>query len=299
MEFEKPFNEQALKIEAVNWPLFLEKELSVYMLRTDLIDPVISGNKWFKLRYYLQEAKELKKKKILSFGGAWSNHIVATAAACKKFGFESIGIIRGEESHSNSITLKQAADFGMNLKFVSRSLFAEIKRSVAYDYQDAYIIPEGGYGILGAKGAETMISNLSTEAYSHLICAIGTGTMFAGLINAAKKETELIGISALKNNLSLENEIQALITNSTAKWKLLHGFDHGGFAKHSTALLNFMNDFHKQTNIPTDIVYTGKLCYAINQLAEENYFPKGSQILIIHSGGLQGNRSLSPGVLSY
>lgn len=299
MEFATPFNEQELRIDAVNWPLFLEKELSVKILRTDLIDLVISGNKWFKLKFYLEEAKALNKKTILTFGGAWSNHIVATAAACSKFGFNSIGIIRGEEAHTNSITLQQAAEFGMKLEFVSRSSFTEIKRDTAYHYNDAYIISEGGYGILGANGASSMLSDINISSFSHIICAVGTGTMFAGLINTDANQTEYIGISSMKNNFDLAKEIEPLIVNKLKKWDLLHGFDHGGFAKYSPSLIEFMNAFHRQTGIPTDIVYTGKLCFAVNQLAKEDHFKRGSELLLIHSGGLQGNRSLEAGVLHF
>jgi 1-aminocyclopropane-1-carboxylate deaminase len=299
MELETPFNTLDLKIDAVNWPLFLEKGITVKILRTDLIDPIVSGNKWFKLRYYLEEARALNKKTILTFGGAWSNHIVATAAACSKFGFNSIGIIRGEEFSSNSITLKQAAEFGMKLEFVSRSSFTEIKRDTAYHYNDAYIISEGGYGILGAKGASTILSNINMSSFSHLICAVGTGTMFAGLINADTDQTRHIGISSMKNNFDLEKEIEPLIVDKSKNWKLIHGFDHGGFAKHSPSLIEFMNAFHLQTGIPTDIVYTGKMCFAVNKLAKEDYYKRGSELLLVHSGGLQGNRSLEAGVLHF
>jgi 1-aminocyclopropane-1-carboxylate deaminase len=299
MEIETPFNKLELKIDTVNWPLFLEKGITVKILRTDLIDPVVSGNKWFKLRYYLEEARALNKKTILTFGGAWSNHIVATAAACQKLGFESVGVIRGEESHSNSITLKQASEFEMKLEFASRSTFSEIKRDTAKKNNDTYIIPEGGYGILGANGASTILNNINLSSFTHLICAVGTGTMLAGLINADTNQMENIGISSMKNNFDLEKEIEPLLADKSKKWKLLHGFDHGGFAKYSPALIEFMNEFHRKTDIPTDIVYTGKLCYALNQLANEDYFKRGNQLLVIHSGGLQGNRSLESGLLQF
>jgi 1-aminocyclopropane-1-carboxylate deaminase len=281
-----------------NISVFCKTEVTVDVLRLDKLNPVISGNKWFKLRYYLQEARTQHKKAILTFGGAWSNHIIATAAACHMNGLKSIGIIRGEEPRQFSTMLLHAKELGMQLIFISRTAYKCKEIPTAIQSEDYYIINEGGYGITGARGASTILEHCSAN-YTHYCCAVGTGTMMAGIINHSSAEQKVIGISVLKNNTGLKKMIQAIVIDKHKTWKLIHDYPFGGYAKYDPALLKFMNEFYRQTGIPSDFVYTGKLFYAIADMIEKNYFPAGSRLLLIHSGGLQGNESLSPGSLIF
>lgn len=286
------------KITADDISHLFNKEIEVTVLRLDKLHPVISGNKWFKLRYYIEEAKAKGKSNIITFGGAWSNHIVATAAACKMNGLKSTGIIRGEEPAQPSATLFQAKELGMQLVFISREEYK--KKIIPKEFQSAqyYTINEGGYGKTGAKGAATIL-DYCNKNYTHYCCAVGTGTLIAGIINAAGPEQNVAGISIMKNNIELEDDIRALIDERKKTWQLIHDYHFGGYAKYQPELLQFMNDFYRQTTIPTDFVYTGKLFYAINDLIEKDFFPQGSKLLIIHSGGLQGNSSLAKGTLIF
>jgi 1-aminocyclopropane-1-carboxylate deaminase len=269
------------------------------VLRLDKIHPFISGNKWFKLQFYLEEATKTNITTIATFGGAYSNHLLATAATGNQFGFSTVGIIRGEEPNIYSASLLQAKKLGMQLKFVSRTAFAN-KISIINEHPNFYWINEGGYGLMGADGAAT-IHHLITEKYTHIICAVGTGTTFAGLIKAAKPHQTIIGINVLKGNNSIATEIESLLNEKEKKKKyvLLNDFHFGGYAKHPPALIRFMNNFWKQHEIPTDIVYTSKLFFGITNLLQQNYFPINSTIMVIHSGGLQGNNSLEPGILIF
>ena len=284
---------------------FLSKfHTTVDVLRLDLIHSVISGNKWFKLKEYLKEAKALDKKIILTFGGAYSNHIVAAAAAAKQAGFESIGIIRGEKPTTVSHTLQNASAYGMNLYFISRTDYKvkiiPIEILQQYGEEDIYIINEGGYGKKGAEGAKDILRQIDSSSYTHIIDSVGTGTTLAGLIEGSAKHQTIIGISSLKNNYSLQQEIENLLSAQNKKrFSLIHDYHFGGYSKYSKQLIDFMNEWYRQTSIPSDFVYTGKLFFAIQDLLQKNYFSVGSKLLIIHSGGLQGNQSLPKGTLIF
>jgi len=283
--------------------LYQAHGVRVDVLRLDLLHPVISGNKWFKLSAHIKEARH-QQKIILTFGGAYSNHILATATASKMNGFNSIGIIRGEKSVKLSITLQQAESFGMKLFFTSRELYGKkIIPPVVYDQflqEEIYVINEGGYSELGKRGAEQILQHSNLSSYTHIIAATGTGTTLAGLIASALPGQKVIGISIFKNNISLESEIKHLLPSSLySKFCLLHDYHFGGYAKKTIELITFMNDWYRQTSIPSDFVYTGKLFYAVNDLIKKNYFSPGSSLLVIHSGGLQGNASLAPGTLIF
>ncbi|MFN2438314.1 MAG: 1-aminocyclopropane-1-carboxylate deaminase/D-cysteine desulfhydrase [Chitinophagaceae bacterium] len=278
--------------------------IMVDVLRLDLLHPLISGNKWFKLSEYFKDALAQQKKFILSFGGAFSNHILATAAASKVVGLKSIGIIRGEKPLILSSTLQQAESFGMKLFFVSREMYGKkIIPCVIYDQfsrEEIYIISEGGYGELGRIGAAQILKHSKQTVYTHIIAAAGTGTTLAGLVSSALPGQRILGISVLKNNISLEQEIKNLLPSSLhANFSLLHDYHFGGYSKKTSELIAFMNDWYVQTSIPSDFVYTGKLFYAANDLIKKNYFPAASNILIIHSGGLPGNSSLPKGTLTF
>jgi len=272
------------------------------ILRLDLLHPVVSGNKWFKLQYYLQDALANEKNTIATFGGAYSNHIVATAFTAKEAGLKSIGFIRGEMVAQLSLTLLQATDYGMELRFIDRERYHNKEQIMQeWDRPDMYWIMEGGYGEPGAKGAADMLTIRDTSEYTHILCAVGTGTMMAGLIKSAKSNQEVIGISVLKNHFGLEKEVRSLLSSEENQqaFSLMHDYHFGGYAKHPEELIEFMKDIWLTEKVPTDIVYTSKLLFAARDLIQKKYFPPGSKLLLIHSGGLQGNNSLQPGRLPF
>lgn len=272
-----------------------DHNVQIDVLRLDLIHPVISGNKWYKLRYYIEDALENGFTEIASFGGAYSNHIVATACACYENNLTSIGFIRGDQTTPLSHTLLTAVNYGMQLQFINREDYRDKKLIVENNQKsNRYWIPEGGYGLLGAKGAATILDGISLQKYTHIIAAIGSGTMVAGILNGSLAHQTIVGISSQKNNLSLEKEIYALTEiKNQHRLKINHQYHFGGFAKHPSDLIHFMTDFWKSESIPTDIVYTGKLFFAITDLLKKNYFKPADKLLVIHSGGLQGNFSLT------
>ena len=292
-------NFNTISVDILTVPLFIEKGVEISVLRLDKIHPLISGNKWFKLRYYLEEAKQQNKKTIVTFGGAWSNHILATAAACKMNGFNSIGIIRGEKPANVSLTLLQSQAEGMQLFFINREQYSQKKIPAELNTAENYFINEGGYGVNGSEGAATILDHCHKQSYDKISCACGTGTMVAGLINAAQPMQEVIGISVLKNNTALHEKVQSLLQNEDRNFQFIHDYHFGGYAKYKSELIDFMNMFYQQTGIPSDFVYTGKLFYAFYQLVKNNSFQPGCRILLIHSGGLTGNSSLEKGMLIF
>jgi 1-aminocyclopropane-1-carboxylate deaminase len=291
------------KVDVLEFPLLKEKNIRADIIRLDMIDPVISGNKWFKLKEYVKDALENNKKTILTFGGAFSNHILATAALCRKNNVHSVGIIRGEEPPQNlSDTLIRAKDMGMDLFFAERQNYTrkEIPKIVIEKYPDAYIINEGGYGLPGMRGSKEILNLINTELYTHIVTAVGTGTTLAGLIEASEKHHALMGISVMKNNLELEDQVNHLLSEEHKhKFKLFHQYHFGGYAKYSQQLIDFMNRWHSVTGIPSDFVYTGKMFYAFNHLLEDDFFASQARVLLIHTGGLQGNNSLKKGTLIF
>ena len=277
---------------------FLYRSVKVSVLRLDKISPVISGNKWFKLRFYLEEAFKLNKRGIVTFGGPWSNHIVATAAACNMYGLKSLGIIRGEEPKHLSLTLQQAEQEKMQLVFVSRRDYRNQKIPETISTGDYLLISEGGYGRTGMAGASSILDYCTTD-FTHCFCAVGTGTMIAGIIDRVPAQQRAIGICVLKNTDGLAEKVESLAGNGKNNWEIIGDYGFGGYAKHHEVLLRFMNEFYRNTGIPSDFVYTGKLFYAVSDMVKQNIFPAGSKLLVIHSGGLQGNRSLKPGTLIF
>jgi 1-aminocyclopropane-1-carboxylate deaminase len=244
----------------------------------------------------------LAKNHIITFGGAYSNHIIATAAAGKLFGFNTTGIIRGEEPKELSHTLQQAKAYAMELIFIDREHYRNKELRLELGKRnEAYVIDEGGYGQIGVRGAAEILNYCRKENYSHIACATGTATMLAGLIKAALPKQETIGISVLRNNFGLEYDLFDLLMpeERTKKMRLVHDYHFGGYAKYSGQLLTFMNELYKILAMPTDFVYTAKLFYAILDMIKNNLFAEGSSILVIHSGGVQGNLSLKRGTLIF
>ncbi|WP_199236256.1 1-aminocyclopropane-1-carboxylate deaminase/D-cysteine desulfhydrase [Chitinophaga sp. S165] len=272
-------------------PSWLPDNIRAAVLRLDLLHPEVSGNKWFKLRYNLEAAFANGKKHILTFGGAYSNHIAATAAACQLAGIACTGVIRGERPSVLSHTLREASAKGMELLFISREAY-RIKNETDWStlYPDAYVVPEGGNNALGAKGCEEILSLVNDPSFTHIVCAVGTGTTLAGLINSADHQQEIRGYVVLKGAAYLEQEIQSLLAPAPLPhWQLVHQHHGGGYAKVTPALSGFMRQFYDETGIPLDIVYTGKLIMGFRQDVSEGLYPPGSKVLLIHTGGLQGN----------
>lgn len=258
-------------------------DYQIGVLRLDLIHPEISGNKWFKLKYNLQEAKNQQKDTIITFGGSFSNHIAATAVACKLNGLKSIGIIRGEEKSAINPTLHLATKHGMELQFVSRELYKQKHTSTYLQklqelYPNAYIIPEGGDNELGQKGCKDILTN-ETSYFPIIFCAHGTGTTYKGISKSLLLSQQLLVINVLKFE-AVTNHLQTQILNQ---------YHFGGYAKHTVELLEFKSWFEEIYAIPLDYVYTSKLFFAVFDLMKKNLLDKNQPILIIHCGGLQGN----------
>lgn len=262
------------------------------MKREDLIHPYVSGNKFRKLKYNLAQAKKQNSATLLTFGGAFSNHILAVAAAGKEYDFKTIGIIRGEELLSkieDNPTLKKAQDFGMIFEFVTRELYRE-KSSLAFIQQvkdkfgDFYLIPEGGTNDLAVKGCEEILTD-EDNGFDYICCAIGTGGTISGIINCSKNSQQVLGFPSLKGEF-LKEDIRKFVTNSN--WDLITDYHFGGYAKVSEELVLFINKFYHEHEIALDPIYTGKMMYGVLDLIDKNYFPINSKILVIHTGGLQG-----------
>ena len=276
--------------------------LNISILRADMLDPVVSGNKWFKLQIYVRDAIAAGKTTLATFGGPYSNHIIATSKYGASMGLKTVGFIRGEKPTTLSPTLTDAIQHGMTLHFVSRENFEQPEKIIAENQDPNWAwIPEGGYGVTGAEGAKSMLTIKDTSSYDTIICAVGTGTMMAGLIKAAAPHQKVIGLSVLKNNFSIDTEIKALLTAEEVNksFEMIHDYHFGGYAKYNPALIDFMNDCYKKMELPLDFVYTAKLMYGAKDLANKGKFEPSSKILVIHSGGLQGNRSFKKGTLTF
>ena len=259
--------------------------------RLDLVHPQISGNKFFKLKYNFLEAQRLGFNKLLTFGGAYSNHIAATAFAAQQFGFESVGIIRGEELKDKALnpTLKMAQDFGMQLHFVSREDYRQ-KQQPAFltelqqQFPDHYVIPEGGTNTLAIQGCQEILKP-EDEQFDLICCAVGTGGTITGLIEASQNHQQVLGFSALKGNF-LNDDVSKL--SSKKNWQITDDYCCGGYAKTTPELIQFIQDFEAEYKIPLEQIYTGKMLMGLTDLIVKGHFPAGSKILVIHTGGLQG-----------
>ncbi|MEY3245953.1 MAG: hypothetical protein RL253_1116 [Bacteroidota bacterium] len=289
-------------IQKINNPKADIEGISVSILRLDLIHPIVSGNKIFKLKYYIDNAVN-SGKQLLTFGGAYSNHLVATAFAAQQAGLKAIGYVRGETPTTLSNTLQDCIAYGMDLRFVSRTEYNKLQEDLMNDKKtNLQVVPYGGYGRLGAMGAKEILGFDEVSQFDIIMASCGSGTMGAGLLSAIQAHQKLILVSAVKNNFTIEAEIKALLTEeefSNKPFTINHEYHFGGFAKKDETLINYMNEFYRKTGIPTDIVYTGKLVYALNDMLTKNCFSKGSSILLIHSGGLQGNKSLKKNELIF
>ena len=326
------------KIQALQDTVTAKANVNVFVQREDLIHPDLSGNKWYKLKWNIVQAQENHFSTLLSFGGAYSNHIHALSAAGKIFGFSTIGLIRGDELVEKNLdemnpTLIDATNNGMKLIYITRSQYRikespEFLESLKKQFGSFYCIPEGGNNLLGIKGCAELLRPLPDthqtpeKIFPDVICAAsGTGCTIAGLVvglhnlNYNKKpiqnedpgkkpvDSEILGFNVLKGSHYIETNIkkylsyliaEPLASNIDNCWSMNHDYHCGGYGKVSGELLDFIDWFDSRHDIPLDPVYTGKLFYAVYDLIEKKHFPPGSNIMVIHSGGLQGARGKSP-----
>ena len=283
-----------------NQQVFLKEiegsDVELWIKREDKIHEFVSGNKFRKLKHNISEAKRYKHQSLLTFGGAYSNHIVATAVAGSLSGLKTIGVVRGEELAENfeevlktNQTLKVAHEHGMEFKFVSRTVYRDktetnFINSLRDTFGDFYLIPEGGTNPLAIKGCEEILSN-EDQKFDYICTAVGTGGTISGLINSVHTNQEVIGFPALKGNF-LYDEIRKFTTKEN--WTLNLDYNFGGYGKFNEDLIHFINRFKSETSILLDPIYTGKMLFGIVDLINKGKFKKGSKILTIHTGGIQG-----------
>jgi 1-aminocyclopropane-1-carboxylate deaminase len=296
-------------LQTLNHPLLTEKKITVSVKRDDLLHPHISGNKWRKLKFNLIEARKQGINQLLSFGGAYSNHIHALAAAGYYFGFKTSAIIRGEPHYANNPTLKQAQKWGMQLHFVTRKEYKqrneiEYIQKLQLKFPDVLIVPEGGSNSLALPGVAELCDELNVQCnqrIDHIFTATGSGGTLAGLIagfssNQKKDATKVTGIAVLKQADYLIERVNNLLeqakTQDTPHWQLQTQYHGGGYAKVSPQLLDFCLLFEQQTQIPIEPIYTGKMFYALFDLVKQDYFKPGDHIITLHTGGLQGLQGL-------
>ncbi len=274
----------------VDLPLLKEKRVSLTIKREELLFPGISGNKYRKLKYNIEAAKAAKQRTLLTFGGGFSNHIAATALAGKIYGFQTIGVIRGEELKNKPLnhTLSKAVAHGMKLHFVSRAAYKE-KASPNFLgelkalYGDFYLLPEGGSNDLAVRGCAE-IMNAQDKHFSYMALAVGTGATLAGVAEGAFPGQQILGFPALKGDF-----LQKDICNFTSQrnWCLMKDYHFGGYAKLTPELVRFINEFKRTSQVALDPIYTGKVAFGLLDLVRKDYFPEGSHLLMIHTGGLQ------------
>jgi len=283
-----PCSESSLYREGLSWGF----------LRLDLIHPAVSGNKWFKLKHNLRYAIDKGCKSVLTFGGAYSNHLHATAAAAREYGLKAIGLVRGMSASVNlTPTLATCKELGMDIVFIAREEYSrkddiEYLRQLKERYPDSFIIPEGGANEQGRAGAEE-IAAFIPSSYSHVCVSVGTGTTFVGLRNGLHHSQSLLGFVPLRGGSYLKSHIRNhLYHDKDNHWILFDDYHFGGFGRSTDQLIDFMNSFFSQTSIPLDVVYTSKMMFGIGELLRSSFFPSGSRILCVHTGGLQGNVSV-------
>jgi len=275
----------------------LHPDIAVYMLRLDDIHPEISGNKWFKLKENIRQAQALQHSTLLTFGGAWSNHLIATAAAAWHLKLNSIGIVRGLHGQQQpSPTLQHCREYGMQLHFVSREAYTrktdpEYLRDLQKTFGQCYIIPEGGNNAVGMEGAADITAYIPADT-NLVTVAVGSGATCCGLRNGLPKSTTLLGFPVMKNGTYLWESMKTHIHPEQTSWKLNSDYHFGGFARYDHSLIAFMNDFFREYQIPLDRIYTAKMMAGVFDLLNKNQVKAPAKIVCIHTGGLQGNDSI-------
>ena len=287
-----------MNIKIQNQFLFTLNTISVSIKREDLIHPIISGNKFRKLKYNILEAQRLQHKAMLTFGGAYSNHIAAVAYSGMQNGFHTIGIIRGEELFDKILenpTLKFAQECGMVFEFISREHYrnkndTDFLESLQKKFGHFYLIPEGGTNDFAIKGCEEILEKQDKD-FDYICTCVGTGGTIAGIINSSSENQKVLGFLALNTNYLEENI--ADFTNHKTNWQLINDYHFSGYGKVTDELIIFMNDFYDKYKILLDPIYTAKMVFGVLDLIIKNYFPENSKILMIHTGGLQGIQGIN------
>ncbi|HRI79107.1 MAG TPA: pyridoxal-phosphate dependent enzyme [Cyclobacteriaceae bacterium] len=279
-------------IEEIHDSLLDSMGVRLLVKREDLNHPAVSGNKWWKLKYNLVEARKLGKKKLLTFGGAYSNHIYATAAAAKAVGMECVGIIRGGETLPLNSTLTFAKAQGMHLHYVSRETYrsktdANFLSDLREKFGDFYLIPEGGTNSLAINGCEEWGKILSSIDCNEVFLPVGTGGTMAGLLKGLESSKKITAVAVLKSGDFLRDEIKLLSGIIHTNWKVLTQYHHGGYAKTTPTLLEFIHSFSRQNKIPLEPVYSGKMFWALFEEVRKGNFVRGTTLLALHTGGLQ------------
>ncbi|TAN66749.1 MAG: 1-aminocyclopropane-1-carboxylate deaminase/D-cysteine desulfhydrase [Methylobacter sp.] len=292
IKLEKTFKPSILT--KIDDPLFEQYQIELWMKRDDLLHPVISGNKWRKLKYSLDHALSLGADTLISMGGAYSNHLHALAYVGKVLGLKTIGFVRGEQPETLTPTLLDMKSWGMELKFISRSNYRLLRQ-----YKDChdlpglkprqYWFPEGGALGLALKGVAESVAEIGIP-YDTLCVPCGTGTTLAGIVDATSEQVSVLGFAALKNAGFLMTDVETMLSQSRNNWQIDLDHHFGGFAKINAELSAFIKDFELKTTIPLDPVYTGKMMYALYDLIKKHRFKSGERIIALHTGGLQGKR---------
>lgn len=280
----------ASPVQKLDLPETKGSGIDFYVKRDDLIHPFISGNKWRKLKFILEKAKREKKNHLVTFGGAWSNHLLATACLCAMTGMKSTGYVRGEEVVNPVLQLCKT--FGMNLIFTERTAYRDkplIFSKHRAEKGEAFYIEEGGFSPEGALGCQEVIQEL-TDSYDHIFCASGTGATVAGIAYAAQlhqKNAQVHSIPVLKGGQFIRQAAQSLYPN-LSNLTLHTEYHFGGYAKSTPELIAFIKEFSSSTGILIEPVYTGKVFFAVQDLFKKGVFRKGEKILIVHTGGITG-----------
>ena len=285
-------------VQKIEHPIFSEHNIEVFVKRDDLIHPIISGNKWRKLKHNLLSVKAQNKHKLLSFGGAYSNHLHALAYASYSNGLDCHAIIRGEPAYQNNYTLSWARHWGMTFEFVDRATYRqrgneEYLETLQARFPEHLIIPEGGSNQDALKGVGDIIHELNAQLahFDTLMCPVGSGGTIAGLVTADNNQHQLLGISVLKHQGYLHQEITQLLGEYHSRyrnWQLLDDFHCGGYGKFSPTDISNMLSFYQSTLLPIEPMYSGKMILALLTLIQSGYFPRGHRIVLLHTGGLQG-----------
>jgi 1-aminocyclopropane-1-carboxylate deaminase/D-cysteine desulfhydrase-like pyridoxal-dependent ACC family enzyme len=291
---------KSAEYQEIYHPLFREKEVRVFVLRDDLLHPGISGNKWRKLKYNLLEISKTSIKTLVTVGGSHSNHIAAVAEAGHVFGFRTVGLIRGYEAYRENPTLAKAAQKGMDIRFLNKTEFAQLEADflprLHEEMGEFAFIPMGGGNVLGMQGCMEITNDVPVET-THFTVACGTGTTLAGIVAGAKSGQTVLGFPAIKNGEFLQEDILGFLREMDiepkADFRLITEYHFGGMGKMTPDLIHFIQQFLVDHQIPLDGIYTGKMMFGIFDLLRQEYFPKGSVITAIHTGGLQGNRGLN------
>ena len=294
------FTSSPIPYQAVDLPLLRRKNISLVVKRLDKIHPEIQGNKWYKLKYNIEEAVKQRHRQVLTFGGAYSNHIHATAAAARHMGLDAIGVIRGEEIMPLNPTLSDAQAAGMKLHYLSRTAYrnknsSEIINALKAMFGDFFLIPEGGTNALAIQGTKEILEEQDTN-FDFICTSVGTGGTVAGLLATANSSQSVLGFSSLKGDF-IQLDIEALLDefniSPICQHEIITNYHFGGYGKHKPELIEFIHTFKRDTGIHLDPIYTGKMMFGLLDLVDKGKIPGGSQVLALHSGGLQGVRGFN------